>query len=89
MTTLKIIVYIILYPFLILFALCFLAVLSVVALTGKLVNPIHMTVDEQIDAINNEVALELCWAESYEECDQIIEKGKKRIAALSEPSLQN
>lgn len=41
------------------------------------------TIDEQIEKINNEVALELCWAESYAECDEIIEKGKQKIKALT------
>lgn len=42
-----------------------------------------MTIEEQIDKINKDAAMELCWAESYEECDEIIEKGKQKIKALS------
>jgi hypothetical protein len=43
-----------------------------------------LTINEQIEKINNDVAQEICWAESYEECNEIIEKGKQRIKALTD-----
>lgn len=75
--------WILLSVFLALFALSFLLVLVIAKLINKTRKPDYMlTIDEQIDKINNEVAMELCWAESYEECDEIIEKGNQKIKAL-------
>lgn len=41
-----------------------------------------MTVQAQIDKICEDAFGEICWAESYEECFEILEKGKQRVAAL-------
>lgn len=66
-----------------LFALSLQAVLLVIFFYRRRLKPVNMlTIDEQIDKINNDVALELCWAESYEECYEIIEKGKQKIKML-------
>jgi len=87
MNILKKIGWIGLHLLLALFALSFLLVLVIAKLINKMRKPDYMlTVDEQIDKINNEVAMELCWAESYEECDLIIEKGNQKIKALTEKS---
>lgn len=76
--------WILLSALLVLFSLSFLAVLAVASFIHKRRKPDYMlTIDEQIDKINKEVALELCWAESYEECDEIIESGKRKIEALT------
>lgn len=65
-------------------------VLLMIFLFRRRLKPLNMlTVDQQIDKINNDVALELCWAESYEECDEIIEKGKQKIKMLTETDNSN
>lgn len=83
MNVLKTIGWILLYAFLVLFSVIFLSVLAVASLIYKTIKTNYMlSIDEQIEKINNEVALELCWAESYEECDAIIESGKRKIQSL-------